>query len=137
MDLDRFRDLVAAYGAEPRRWPPDERDAAVALLAQSDEARRLADEAQTLDRLLDAAPDTQPGPGLATRIVAHGPAPRAARGWWPFGELWPAGATLAAAVVLGLAVGALGPVALDGTSLSEAEVAALAYGPSVMLEDAP
>jgi len=53
MTLDRFAALVDAYGASPARWPEGERAAAVELMQASAEARRLAEEADRLDRLLD------------------------------------------------------------------------------------
>jgi hypothetical protein len=54
--LARFRDLIGAYGADPRRWPPDERAEAEALLARSPEAAALQRTAAALDALLDKAP---------------------------------------------------------------------------------
>lgn len=64
MDLDRFAALVDAYGGAPARWPESEREAAMELLKTSPEARRLAEEADALDRLLDT-PETAP----ATRVL--------------------------------------------------------------------
>ena len=55
MGLDRFRELVEAYGAEPGRWPTNERGAAEALLAQDTEAARLRGRAAALDAMLDKA----------------------------------------------------------------------------------
>lgn len=70
VDLDRFRNIVDAYGAAPQRWPTDERASAEALLASSAEARRLRDEAAMLDRQLDMVPAWRPGPELRDRILA-------------------------------------------------------------------
>ncbi len=64
MSLDRFAELVGAYGASPARWPAAERAAAVALMKASAAARRLAEDADRLDRLLDS-PETAP----ATRVL--------------------------------------------------------------------
>jgi hypothetical protein len=52
--LNRFRDLLGTYGADPRRWPPAER--ALLLLGNSAEAEALRREAAALDSLLDQAP---------------------------------------------------------------------------------
>lgn len=52
MTLERLRILIEAYGAEPSRWPEDERGAAATLLAESAEARALVAEEAALDRLL-------------------------------------------------------------------------------------
>lgn len=56
MTPKRLKQMLAAYGAQPRRWPEAEREAALALLAGSDEARRLLEEARAIDRLLDVVP---------------------------------------------------------------------------------
>lgn len=55
MGLDRFRELVEAYGGEPGRWPANERGAAEALLADNAEATRLLRHAAALDAMLDTA----------------------------------------------------------------------------------
>jgi hypothetical protein len=52
MTIDRLRILIEAYGAEPTRWPDNERSYAITLMAQSAEARALVAEAASLDRLL-------------------------------------------------------------------------------------
>ena len=70
MSLARFRALLDAYGAEPDRWPPDERDAARALLAQSAEARRWRDAGAQLDAVLDRAPVPATSADLVERILA-------------------------------------------------------------------
>ena len=41
MDIARFKASLASLGADLERWPPDEAEAAVALLATSDEAVTL------------------------------------------------------------------------------------------------
>jgi hypothetical protein len=51
--MDRFRELLDAYGAEPRRWPAQERGMAEALIAASPEARALRAKAAGLDVMLD------------------------------------------------------------------------------------
>jgi hypothetical protein len=73
--LVRFAQLLDAYGAEPARWPAEEREAALALLARSPEARRQRDEAARLDALLDrgaAEPGSMPtaSPARFERVVA-------------------------------------------------------------------
>jgi hypothetical protein len=56
MAFERFRTIVDAYGADPDRWPADERAEALALVACSAEASAYAQQAEALDTLLDAAP---------------------------------------------------------------------------------
>jgi hypothetical protein len=65
MDIAQFRASLASLGADLERWPPDEAEAAVALLATSDEAVTLfaqatsddlavlGDDAGGLDALVD------------------------------------------------------------------------------------
>src|SRR6202142_3331296 len=113
--LDRFRELLDAYGAEPRRWPAGERAAAEALLAREPEARALRAKAAAIDGLLDRAtplappiidaeilvaditakPQSMPAEGVALR-----PARRA-----PAGVFWLKVASLAAAAILGFFIG--------------------------------
>ena len=68
MTLARLREILAAYGASPRRWPSDERDAAEVLLASSLKAREAVTEAARLDDVLDLDPACAPSPELAARI---------------------------------------------------------------------
>jgi hypothetical protein len=70
MSPARFRALLDAYGADPDRWPPEERDAARTLLAQSPEARRWRDASAQLDAVLDRAPAPAASPELIERILA-------------------------------------------------------------------
>lgn len=66
MDIARFKASLASLGADLERWPPHEAEAAVALLATSDEAVTLfaqataddmavfGDEGGDLDALVDS-----------------------------------------------------------------------------------
>ncbi len=123
--LDRFREIVGAYGAAAHRWPVAECAAALALVAENAEARALLDDALQLDLMLDAAPAAEPASDLLiARIMAARPRavvpPRASvvqsvprRGLlsllqvlWPYGSAaFPAGA-LAASIMLGVGFGA-------------------------------
>lgn len=77
MDKDRFSAIVAAYGAEPRRWPQDERAAAQAYAdAHAEECAALLAQAHSIDAALASAPAHEPSELLAARVMqAH----RAAR----------------------------------------------------------
>jgi hypothetical protein len=55
MKLARFRELTDSYGADLRRWPIAERDAADALFKHSPQARLLLNAARTLDDALERA----------------------------------------------------------------------------------
>lgn len=53
MDMDRFKQLIAAYGASFERWPQEERYAAREFSAFNEEANALLREADALDEMLD------------------------------------------------------------------------------------
>src|SRR5690606_3506420 len=96
MTPERFETIVAAYGAEPRRWPEQEREAALAFAGTEAGAASLA-AARRPAALLDRAGT----PRARRELVA-----RAARTPWRLRAGWAAqAATLAAAALLGLYVG--------------------------------
>ena len=113
MLLQRFRELMDAYGGDPRRWPPGERGPAAELLAASADARALLAEAAALDQILDGAPPVVPGIHDAERLIAQVTAAAQERPVFrPIGVMQPAGrglwlraASLAAATVIGFVVG--------------------------------
>ena len=114
MMIWRFRRLIAAYGADPVRWPPGQRTRAEALLARSAKARALLAEAQALDAVLMADAKPPADEQLAAAIVARvmglpqeraAAAPRAFRVEWSLARLWPQAVGLAAAAVLGFVIG--------------------------------
>lgn len=111
MTPDRVKDIVAAYGADPSRWPAEERDAARSLIGRTpvlrDEVARMA----ALDRALHRWPSPAPtldAVTLAARITAtpqRRPEIRSiGRFRWPL-LAWPNAAGLAAAALAGFLVG--------------------------------
>lgn len=111
--LARLRALLDSYGADPTRWPADERVAALVLLQADPQARALREEAARLDAALDGWVIAAPSAGLAARVLASAPAPR--EHW--LRRLWEdiGGWRLAApAFAASLALGALLPYWLDG-----------------------
>lgn len=70
VSLERLRELLDAYGADPERWPVHERDAALALLSQSPVAQRWRQDAARLDGVLDLASVDAISPDLVDRILA-------------------------------------------------------------------
>lgn len=144
--LAEFQALIDSYGARSEQWPASRRDAALALLARSPEARTRLAEAAALDALLDHAPVDAPSPALRAALLAARPEP-ATTGWrerlaaWldlPGGWLdgWrPAGA-LAASLVLGVTLGFGAPlptIANGGDDLlSEETFEMLAFGPDTL-----
>lgn len=128
MDERRFRDILDAYGAEPRRWPERERAAALAFLRDHPQAEQWRTEAAALDAALDEAPPARPSDLLARRVLAT--APRTAAPAPRF-----AGAALAAALAVGVLLG------FGGVRAGEegAEVDALltaAFDTPALLDDA-
>lgn len=69
MDIQRFSDILMAYGGNPQHWPIYEREAALDLLQCSNDAQRLQHEALQLDQLLNAAPMPQLSVALQKRIL--------------------------------------------------------------------
>lgn len=125
MTRDRVRALLAAYGADPERWPVGEQEAAERLLATDPVLAAEVAEAEALDRLLNALPAPAPSPAL--RVALKDIPDRARLGWagrlaslWPFGPPWRPAAGLVAAAVLGIFVG----IATSEPSTADSEVAA-------------
>lgn len=87
MTAERFLALVAAYGADRRRWPESERAAAEAFAAARTEISSPAlAEADAVDALLHHSPTPQVSIALRDRVLAAaasagGKAGRAGRVW--------------------------------------------------------
>jgi hypothetical protein len=71
MTNERLIELIAAYGADPKRWPDNEREDAVALMETNPIlAKTTMDDAQSLDRILDGGKkDITNTDFLAARIL--------------------------------------------------------------------
>jgi hypothetical protein len=104
MDNDRLDRLLAAYGADPARWPQGERAAAMRLFAERPRPEALA-AASRIDGLLDAWVPASASLSLRERIAASAPRPRGEKSVWRSPMFWLSGAGLAAAGVMGLMVG--------------------------------
>ena len=108
MTIDRLQTILDAYGASPARWPEAEREAALALIAQSAEARAAVSQAGALDATIDtygnpAANAINPLK-LVAAVTANPQRPQAK----PSTRItigWPNFAGLAAALVAGFIVG--------------------------------
>lgn len=71
MTSERFLALVAAYGADARRWPEAERAAAAAFAAAEPHAAAPAlVEADAADALLHASRAVHPSMALRDRVIA-------------------------------------------------------------------
>jgi hypothetical protein len=80
MDVSEFEDLIDRLGEDTSRWPDGQRVGADELLASSEAARTLLEEARTLRQAL-AAPAVRAPAGLVDRIFTaaklNAEAPRA------------------------------------------------------------
>lgn len=95
MDRARFEAIIAAYGAQPRRWPETERGAAEDFYAGN---RDDIAEALALDAALDGARQSYDPALLVARILRQ---QRVLRGAPAPGARW----ALAACAVVGVAIG--------------------------------
>lgn len=133
MTPDRFAALVAAHGADPARWPPAERAAALALLDASAEARAVTARERALDAALSAVPPPPaPSAALAARIAALAPDTDLPGLWREIAALFGgwrlAGTALAACVAVGVLLGASLPVnSGGGDPTATAEPSLLTY----------
>lgn len=110
IDLQRLRELIDAYGAEPRRWPESERKAATRLLDDSVQARQWLAQARATDALLDGLQAPPPPEALRERLLSRtpqrrGPGPALAALWRDMGGWSLAGPALAAGLALGVGMG--------------------------------
>jgi hypothetical protein len=106
---ERFRKLTEIYGAEPRRWPAVEREAALGYMRDHrTEAQAILADAEALDLMLSHHTVAPPAAVLRERIVASAPKDRRWT-WRPMG-LWWQSAGLAS---LGLAAALAGALVIN------------------------
>jgi hypothetical protein len=124
MNLERFLDLLDAYGADLDRWPQGEQAAATAMLTTRSDAREAQRRAAAVDAQLLRAPlpGIEPSDALRQRVlaqVAHLPpalAAAPAADWraqvaealallFPIGRRAPQFAALAFALAIGVSAG--------------------------------
>jgi hypothetical protein len=100
MDLNRFRECAAAYGADRRRWPAREH-ALFDRFAGTPEGAAFLAEAERTDRFLEgfdvAAPDAALGRAISQRSAQRRAAARR--------RFWIPAAAFAASAILGFAIG--------------------------------
>lgn len=112
----RLKQLLTSYGADPARWPEAEREAAVMLLASDPAARRMQQEAASLDEWLVRSP-VPAFAGLESRLLQQAlPARGLGLADWlaswlrpssehPLRSLWRPAAVACVPLVLGLLIG--------------------------------
>lgn len=106
----RFLRLLEAYGADPARWPEDERAAAERHMAGDPAARAAIEEARRIDALLGRMPPVPELPAIALPLAL--PAQRRPllqrlvhAGHGAAWSMWPRVATLAMASIVGVVIG--------------------------------
>ena len=110
MTETRLLEIIASHGADPRRWPEEERAAALSALENAPEAKAAMETEAKLDTLLGQHETPPPTLALQSRVAAipEEREPRfseALRGFWPFGAIWQPASGLALAAVIGVMVG--------------------------------
>ncbi|HWE45128.1 MAG TPA: hypothetical protein VG407_03790 [Caulobacteraceae bacterium] len=124
MDASRFEQLASAYGANFKRWPAAERDAAVAYAAANrTESERLLFEARMIDAALESVAQPQPTHELRQKVIALAPQPRPRRlranAWF-----WIPSAGFAAACAAGALLGVMAMDRVSATSNTDTVIAA-------------
>jgi hypothetical protein len=124
MTETRLLEIIAAHGADPGRWPEDEREDALGMLGQSAAGANAIEEASILDTMLGKNPAPPASMALRARVASipgqHGAGASAlARLFWPFGAIWQPAIGLAAAAIIGIVVGIGSPP--EDISLSQIE----------------
>ncbi len=93
----RLKAVLEAYGADPAKWPKDERAALLAIARAEDFA-----EARAIDQMLGLATRPPLPPDFEARMMARLPSNVV-----PFKLRWTAALPLAASLALGIYLGAL------------------------------
>ena len=70
MNLERFKQIVESYGADPSRWPEDERAAAQSFAEQEPRARIVLERERFLDMALGSIDEIKPSSQLTEAILA-------------------------------------------------------------------
>lgn len=108
MKTERFKELLAAYGADPRLWPTAEREAARAFLAAEPENERMLFEARQVDAALDAFKAAPVSHALRDRVIAMaaqaGLKPQSIRPFFGWAPRLGLAAACAAGVIVGVGV---------------------------------
>jgi hypothetical protein len=110
MNRVRFESIVAAYGANPRRWPAQERDAAHAF---AEREKIDLSEARTIDALLESSMKPAPPSDLLTARILRA-SPKQSRSLTP---AWALAACAVFGVLVGYGAGAAAPAGLEVESV--------------------
>lgn len=69
MNLDRFKQILDAYGTNPNRWPEEERESALVFSTGNPQAYQLTLEYKMLDETLDSYDAPLPNPDMTSLIT--------------------------------------------------------------------
>lgn len=69
MNLQRFTEIIEAYGGNPNHWPADERLTALEFKTANPEVITLIEESVALDRLLDSHTISEPDHAMLARQI--------------------------------------------------------------------
>jgi hypothetical protein len=120
MNNEQFQSFLDRHGADPARWPLDQRAAAEWLIASEPQARQAFDAARRLDTALKHHAQARPADeASAARVLTRlgGPLPRQKVPFWrlpavlldwQFAPAWPRMAALGACAALGFFIGISG-----------------------------
>ena len=131
MTFERLIEILDAYGADPARWPADERAAAWAFVVQDARAADALAEARRLDGLLDVY---DPGADASAARVRNALEKEIGQGssvtaipflaaWSP----WQRGAALAAVLMFGIATGIVASAVSPSVAGNEIDIVRLAF----------
>ncbi len=128
--LERLVQVLAAYGAEPARWPAEERVELVAIASEYPDARMRS--AAQLDTVLDALPAVGISADLTQKVIAAVPPSTVMvpvikptlTEWladlWSWEPAWRPAAALASVVLIGIALGVVSqPPAQDHPAIDK------------------
>ncbi len=112
-ELERFKAVVEAYGAQENAWPAEDLPMMERLLSSSDVARSLLRQEQKFDQLLqDLSQPVTHSSDLLGRVLVSAedvnPGPFL-KSLWPFGSIWQPAVVMAMAACLGILIGFASP----------------------------
>lgn len=119
---DRVREIIAAYGGAPQRWPEAERLNALALIARDPALAALREQARGLDDVLDAQPAPpvlQVNPIAIAAAARRGQSGRGTGGGLLRPTLLRRAAGMAAVALLGFALGISGVASFGSRALPD------------------
>ncbi|WP_373086067.1 hypothetical protein [Sneathiella sp.] len=115
-ELNRFKAVLDAYGADENRWPAEDIPMMNKLQASSDVARSLLRQEEKFDAILKNEAQLTAPSALLGRVLKN--AEDANRGSifriiWPFGSFWQPASGLVMAACVGIVLGLASPNILD------------------------